>query len=64
MEQLISIFVTRDGMDEDEARTYVEDLRQDLHAAIYAGEDAEDWWQDETGLEPDYMTELLYLGLT
>ena len=56
---LIDALVERDGISPDEARRQIEAARDELYALIDEGECPMDFMQDEFGLEPDYLMELL-----
>ena len=53
------LIAERDNLDLADAEALVEEAIEMCEAAIHAGEDPEDIWMEETGLEPDYMLEVL-----
>lgn len=55
LEHPVEIFIRRDGMTRREAEYYLADTLLSVDQAIAAGEDPEEVWQYETGLEPDYL---------
>ena len=56
---LTDVLVERDGISPDEARRQIEAARDELYERIEGGEMPFDFMQDEFGLEPDYLMELL-----
>lgn len=61
MEEVIQIFVRRDGMSREEAVARYNEILDELRNLIDDGdyEDVEDYWTQETGLEPDYLIDVL-----
>lgn len=59
MENLISILMKRDGLDREEARDLVREARMAVHEALEFGYDPEEAFTDATGLEPDYIMDIL-----
>ena len=55
MNKVIAILMARDGMTREEATELVMDCRQ----MIYDGEDPTEVLQNELGLEPDYIFDLI-----
>lgn len=55
MESLMEILVRRDGMTAREARGAIREARE----RVLEGEDPEEVLEDEFGLEPDYIFELM-----
>jgi len=56
------ILIKRDGLSEDEANSFVAELTKQLEKMVYAGEsvtEIEEYFSDETGLEPDYLWEII-----
>jgi len=53
--EIESILMRRDGMSADDARQALADARQ----CVLDGDDPSDVLQDEFGLEPDYVFDLL-----
>lgn len=60
-EKIIAIFMKRDGLSKSEAKSFLDDVLESVEDAIASGdwEDAEDIWMGETGLEIDYLMEVL-----
>jgi hypothetical protein len=54
LESILSILVRRDGMDKQEARDFINEMRE----RVMEGEDPEEVLY-EIGLEPDYIWELI-----
>lgn len=61
MEEVIQIFMRRDGMSRDEAVARYNEILDEMRNLIDDGdyEDVEDYWTQETGLEPDYLIDVL-----
>ena len=55
MESLLEVLMRRDGMTEDEATEAIAEAA----SRVEAGDDPEDVLQEEFGLEPDYVIDLL-----
>jgi hypothetical protein len=54
-ESIVEILMRRDGLSKQEAELSVQEARQ----RVTEGEDPEEVLQDEFGLEPDYIFDLL-----
>ena len=54
MNELVRIFMERDGMTKEEAKEYVSDMRE----RVWEGENPEEVLAEE-GLEPDYILDLI-----
>lgn len=62
LESIADVLVRRDGLDREDAHQQVEFAKNEIKRMIDSGcglFDVEDYIQDEFGLEPDYMMELL-----
>lgn len=61
MEEIVKILMRRDGLSKSEAKNFLDDVMKEIEDAIAYGdwEDAEDIWMGETGLEVDYLMEVL-----
>lgn len=61
MEEVIQIFMRRDGMSREEAVARYNEILDKIRNLIDDGdyEDVEDYWTQETGLEPDYLFDVL-----
>ena len=55
-----TILMTRDGMSEKDAEDRIHECRNDLLERIGNGEDCFDFCEEELGLEPDYLEELIF----
>lgn len=55
MNPIVKILMERDGMDRKEA----EMLLAEMQVRVFEGEDPADVLQEEAGLEPDYMDDLI-----
>jgi hypothetical protein len=55
METLMEVLMRRDGMSFAEARAAIEEARQ----RVAEGDDPEEVLEEDFGLEPDYVLELL-----
>lgn len=60
--EVINILMKRDGMTEQEAKEVADDVREEMLDAIDAGDYslAEEIFEDDLGLEPDYIMDFLY----
>lgn len=56
---IADILMERDGMTEKEAIAVVQEGQRELHERIAAGEMPFDFCEQEFGLEPDYLDELI-----
>lgn len=61
LESIKTVLMRRDGLTAPEAQEAIEAAREELRAALDAGDlsAAEDICQEHFGLEPDYLDELL-----
>lgn len=59
MSELIEVLMKRDGLSYEEARDMAREARKIIREALENGEDPEEAFTDFTGLEPDYLEELL-----
>lgn len=55
--EIVRILMERDGMTEEEAKDLVAEVREMMIEALKEGDylEAEEIFEDELGLEPDYM---------
>lgn len=61
--ELIAILMRRDDLTRNEAKAIVAEVKENMQIMVDEGFgliDLEDYFQDELGLEPDYMEELLF----
>ena len=59
--EVLRILMTRDGMSESEAREVIADVREAMDEAIAEGDyfEAEEIFESELGLEPDYIFDIM-----
>ena len=59
--EVLRTLMTRDGMSESEAREVIADVRDAMHEAIAEGDyfEAEEIFESELGLEPDYIFDII-----
>ena len=61
MNDIVKIIMKRDGMTEEEAREYVDEVMEEVNDAIASGdyELAEDIFEGDLGLEIDYLLDAM-----
>lgn len=59
MRELLTILMRRDGLTREEALETLRDAREAVLEAIQNGDDPEDVFMDITGLEPDYIMNII-----
>ena len=59
MRELLTILMRRDGLTREEAFETLRDAREAVLEAIQNGDDPEDAFMDITGLEPDYIMNII-----
>ena len=59
MRELLTILMRRDGLTREEALETLRDAREAVLEAIQNGDDPEDAFMDITGLEPDYIMNII-----
>jgi len=59
-QSLKKVLMERDGLTSKEADEQIEEAREELHRRIDEGETPFDFMEDEFGLEPDYLEDLLF----
>lgn len=57
--EIVEIFMRRDGMTHEDATELLKEAYSYVQEAILNGEDADEAWMEETGLEPDYLYNLM-----
>ena len=57
--RIIKILMERDGIDEDEARELVDEVREMMADCEYNPTECENIMYEELGLEPDYIFDLI-----
>ena len=55
----VMVIAKRDGVSSDEAVETVKLALDMVMEALHEGDDPEQVWMEETGLEPDYLIELM-----
>lgn len=58
-DRVVNILMKRDSMSREEASSLVDDVMEMVYDAVANGDDAEEIWMSELGLEPDYLMDLL-----
>lgn len=59
IEEVVAILMRREELSREDALRWVEEALEWVEIAISRGEDAESVWEDEVGLEPDYLFNIL-----
>ena len=59
IKSLLQVLVERDGMQEEEAKKLIKEVKEVLLDRIENGEDAYDICEEYFGLEPDYLNDLI-----
>lgn len=59
-EEIIEVFMRRDGMTREDAIEHLKEAYLAVREAIENGYDADEIWMEETGLEPDYLYNLMF----
>ena len=60
VDSIKSVLMERDGMSEEEAKSLIQEAREELFRMLYEGKDVHDICEEYFGLEPDYLDELMY----
>lgn len=62
MNEVVEVFMRRDGMTERDAVSRLHTIMRGINRMLAEGksEDVEDYWMDESGLEVDYLVPLLF----
>ena len=58
--EIVEIFMHRDGMIREDAIELLKEAYSAVQEAILNGDDADEIWMEETGLEPDYFYNLMF----
>lgn len=58
--EIVAIFMSRDGMAREDAIEHFKAAYSAAQEAILNGDDADEIWMEETGLEPDYLYNLMF----
>ena len=59
MKDLVTTLMDRDGITRDEAEKQVADVRETMMERLADGEMPDDICEEEFGLEPDYLMDLI-----
>jgi len=60
MNAIVKVLMGRDGMNEESAKEYLEDAREEFYIeSEYDSFDLDDFMADWFGLEPDYIFDLI-----
>ena len=61
-EKVVAILMRRDGLSREDAVITLEDAMSEVYDAIDGTSclDPEEVWMEETGLEPDYLMDLIF----
>ena len=59
METVVRILEQRDKLPRIEAEQCLEEALEAVQEAFYLGEDPEEIWYEEVGLEPDYLLAII-----
>jgi len=57
--ELVKVLMERDGLTEEEALEQVSNVKEELYNRLAEGDIPEDICEEEFGLEPDYIFDLL-----
>lgn len=57
---IVEIFMSRDGMTREDAIEILKEALFAVQEAIHYGYDADEVWMEETGLELDYLYDLMF----
>lgn len=60
-EEIIAIFMRREDITYEDASNWLKEACFMVNAAILNEDDIEEVWMEETGLEPDYLYDLMFL---
>ena len=59
-EEIVEIFMRRDGMTREDAIELLKEAYSAVQEAILNGDDTDEVWMEETGLEVDYLFNLMF----
>ena len=59
IEEVVAIFMRKEELSREDALNWVNEALEWVEIAISRGEDPDDIWVDQTGLEPDYLYNIL-----
>ena len=59
IEEVVAILMRKEELSREDALNWVKEALEWAEIAISRGEDPDDIWMDQTGLEPDYLYNIL-----
>ena len=59
IEEVVAILMRKEELSREDALNWVNEALEWVEIAISRGEDPDDIWMDQTGLEPDYLYNIL-----
>lgn len=59
IEEVVVILMRKEELSREDALNWVKEALEWVEIAISRGEDPDDIWVDQTGLEPDYLYNIL-----
>ena len=59
IEEVVAILMRKEELSKEDALNWVKEALEWVEIAISRGEDPDDIWMDQTGLEPDYLYNIL-----
>lgn len=59
IEEVVAILMRKEELSREDALNWVKEALEWVEIAISRGEDPDDIWMDQTGLEPDYLYNIL-----
>lgn len=59
IEEIVAILMRREKLSREDALLWVYEALEWVEIAISRGENPDDIWMDQTGLEPDYLYNIL-----
>lgn len=64
IEEVIDTLMCREDISREDALQWVKEALEWVEIAIRRGEDPDDIWMDQTGLEPDYLYNIMMQGIS
>lgn len=59
IEEVVAILMRKEELSKEDALNWVKEALEWVEIALSRGEDPDDIWMDQTGLEPDYLYNIL-----
>lgn len=59
IKEVVAILMRKEELSREDALNWVKEALEWVEIAISRGEDPDDIWMDQTGLEPDYLYNIL-----